>query len=117
MAENHTELIEENTIHFLLESAVKFPNRQQCAFAEIIRILSAKEFDVKDLKTTLEFYRYLYPTAVMALERKISACGVLGEMNIMKPAISSFLAKILFEVVTNSAIECAEYCANVWVER
>lgn len=117
MAESHSELNSPKKLHFLLENAVKFPNQQQCVIAEIIRVLNTTDSDIKALKTTMEFYRYLYPNAVTPLERKLFACGVFGEENIIKPAVSSFLAKILFEVVTNSATECAEYCANVWLER
>lgn len=105
------------TLYFLLEKAVKFPNKQHCVIEEIILILRTTKFDTKGLTTTLEFYKCLYPTVVAPLERNLFACGVLSEEDITKSALPSFLAKVLFEVVTKSATDCAEYCANVWLER
>ena len=105
------------TLYFLLEKAVKSPNQQHCTVEEIIAILGTTKFDAKGLKTVLEFYKCLFPIAIVPLERNLSARGVLSEEDITKPALPSFLAQVLFEVVTKSATDCAEYCANVWVER
>ena len=105
------------TLYFLLEKAVKFPNQQHCAVKEIIAILRTTKFDANGLKTVLEFYKCLFPIAIVHLERNLFACGVLSEEDITKPALPLFLTQVFFEVVTKSAIDCAEYCANVWVER
>ena len=105
------------TLNFLLEKAVKFPNQQHSIIEEIISILRITNFDAKGLKTTLEFYKCLYPIAVVPLKRNLFARRVLVEEDFTESALPSFLAKVLFEVVTKSATDCAEYCANVWVER
>ena len=105
------------TLYFLLEKAVKFPNQQYCAIEEIIAILKATKFDAKGLKIALEFYKCLFPIAIVPLERNLFACGVWSEEDITTSALPSFLAQVLFEVVTKPATDCAEYCANVWVER
>ena len=104
-------------LYFLLEKAVKFPNQQHCAVEEIIAILRTTKLDANGLKTALEFYKCLFPIAIVPLERNLFACGVLSEEDITKPALPLFLTQVFFEVVTKSAIDCAEYCANVWVER
>ena len=101
----------------LLEKAVKFPSQQHSVIEKIISILRVTKLDAKGLKATLEFYKYLYPIAVVPFKRNLFARGVLSEEDITKSALPSFLAKVLFEVVTKSATDCAEYCANVWVER
>ena len=105
------------TIYFLLEKAVKFPNQRHCTIEEIVTILGATKFDAKGIKTALEFYKCRFPIAIVPLERNLLARGVLSEEDVTKPALPSFLAQILFEVVTKSATDCAEYCANVWVDR
>ena len=117
MAEQIVEVDSVQALYFLIEKAVKFPNQQHCAIEEIIAILRATKFDAKFVKTGLEFYRCLFPIAVVPLERNLFARGVLSEEDITKPALPSFLAQVLFEVVTKSATDCAEYCGNVWVER
>ena len=105
------------SLYFLLDSVVKCPNHQQCAIGEILSILRTADFDVKCLKTSLEFYRSLYPTATSSLERKLFAGGVLSEDDITIPSIPPLLLEILFLVVTTSSTDCAEYCANIWLER
>lgn len=117
MAESRSELEYKESMNSLIETAVNFPNRQQFAIAEIIRILSTTKCDTKDLKITLQFYKYSNTIAVTSLEWRLVACGILTDEDIAASAVSPFLAKILFQVVTNSAIACAEYCANVWLER
>ena len=114
--ENESEF-DSRSFYFLLDSVVKCSNHQQCAIDELLSFLRTAHFDVKCFKTSLEFYRSLYPTSTAYLERKLFAGGVLSEDDISKPSISSFLTEILFQVVTNSSIDCAEYCANVWLER
>ena len=104
------------TIYFLLEKAVKFPNQRHCTIEEIVTILGATKFDAKGIKTALEFYKCRFPIAIVPLERNLLARGVLSEEDVTKPALPSFLAQVLFEVVTKSATDCAEYCANVWVD-
>lgn len=105
------------SIHFLLDSAIKCPNQQRLVIEEILRILKTTDFDVKYLKTTLEFYKCQYPSVVFHLERRLFAGGVFSEEDVANPSVSSFLSKILFEVVTTYSTECAEYCANGWLER
>ena len=117
MAESRSELEYKESMNSLIETAVNFPNRQQFAIAEIIRILSTTKCDTKDLKITLQFYKYSNTIAVTSLEWRLVACGILTDEDIAASAVSPFLAKILFQVVTNSAIACAEYCTNVWLER
>ena len=105
------------SLYFLLDCVVKCPKKQQCAIEEILRILRTTEIDVICLKTTLEFYKSSYRTAVSHLERRLAAAGVLSEVDITKQSISSFLHDILFKVVTTSSTECATYSANLWLER
>lgn len=114
--ENESEF-DSTSFYFLLDSVVKCPNRQQCVIEKLLSVLRKANFDVKCLKTSLEFYRSLYPTATASVERKLFAGGVLSEDDISKPSISSFLTEILFQVVTTASTDCAEYCANVWLER
>ena len=111
------ESLSPKTIHVLLDTAVKCPQQHQSAIEELVRILKTTDFGVKCLNTTLAFHKSLCSVAVLSTERRLFASGVLSEEDITKPSVSSVLSKILFEVVTVSSTECAEYCANVWLER
>ena len=105
------------SVYILLDMAVRCPRKHQYVINEVIRILGKAGSGVKGLKMTLEFYKSLNPTMVLPLERRLYACGVLSEEDMIKPNISSLLYKILFKVVTTSSTDCAEYCVNIWLQR
>lgn len=105
------------SVTILLDAAVKFPRDQENVIEEILNIIRAGEVDLKHLKIMLKFYRSLHPITTLHLERRLFASGILTEEDLTKPCISSFLTGILFEIVTASSNDCAEYCSNVWLER
>lgn len=115
--EFHESRRNKTSVNILLEAAVKCPRDQENAIDEIVNIVRAEEVDLKHLKITLKFYRSLHPITILPVERRFFASGILTEEDITKPCISSFLTGILFEIVTASSSDCAEYCTNVWLER
>ncbi|XP_068703171.1 uncharacterized protein [Montipora foliosa] len=80
-------------------------------------MVCAEDFDMRPFKITLEFYKCSYPITILPLERRLFASEILTEEDITKPCISSFMSDILFQAVTASSSEGAEYCTNVWLER
>lgn len=115
MADNLSE--NEQPLTLLLDTVVRRPNLQHFVISEIARVLGETKSDIKNLKRTLPFYKHLNTFAVRSLEWRLAACGILTEDDNAISAISILLDKILFQVVTNWAIECAGYCAYVWLER
>lgn len=106
------------SVTILLDAAVKFLRDQENAIEEILNIIRAGEVDLKHLKIMLKFYISLHPPiTTLHLERRLFASGILTEEDLTKPCISSFLTGILFEIVTASSNDCAEYCSDVWLER
>lgn len=102
----------ELSIKVLLDAAVSRPNLQQFVISEIFGVIGKTKCDTK-----MPFYKHLNTVAVRSLEWRLAACGILTEEDTALSAISPFMDKILFQLVTSSAIECAEYCVHVWLER
>ena len=106
-----------NRFCFWVEFALKFPNKQRIATAEICRILDSRHLNTETLKVSLEFFNNLYPSAFIPLWREVFARGSVNEEQTTESHISPFLCKLLFETVTSTLVGCAEYCADVWLER
>ena len=104
-------------IHSWLDTALKCPSQHQNVVKELLHVFKETEINSKCLRTALAFHKSLRPAAVFILERKFLASGILHEGNMAKPCLSSLLSRILFEVVSASSTECADYCASVWMER
>ena len=104
-------------IHSWLDTALKCPSQHQNVVKELLHVFKETEINSKCLRTALAFHKSLRPAAVFILERKLLASGILHEGNMAKPCLSSLLSRILFEVVSASSTECADYCASVWMER
>lgn len=58
------------TIYFLLEKAVKFPNQQHCEIEEIIAILKATNFDAKGLKKSVGILQMSIPNRHRSVGKK-----------------------------------------------
>ena len=104
-------------IHSWLDTALKCPSQHQNVVKELLHVFKETEINSKCLRTALAFHKSLRPAPVFILERKLLASGILHEGNMAKPCLSSLLSRILFEVVSASSTECADYCASVWMER
>ena len=104
-------------IHSWLDTSLKCPSQHQNVVKELLHVFKETEINSKCLRTALAFHKSLRPAAVFILERKLLASGILHEGNMAKPCLSSLLSRILFEVVSASSTECADYCASVWMER
>jgi len=102
----------------LFEAAVYKAKQPPFVIERLAQILKSLGSSLEAIKFSLQFYKHERPIRVKVLLSNLIAEGFLKDASLLTDScFGPFMSQLLFETVSDSAVECAKYCTQNWIDR